>query len=800
MIIPTINFTNSMKNILFAFLLFLAGNVYASGIKDLIMPLNLTAGKTDTVLISDVFYSNNYKLTVSSNSDIKTEYVGSKYLILTPSPKFSGLGLIEFIKEGKKYNIPFYVSTVLTQSFTYKADGKPAHVNLFGSFNGWDRQQYPMSDKDSPGIFKITIPIEPGRYEYKFFVDGLEISDHANPDSISNGMGAYNSIIVIKPLNQELIFLHVLGSEKNAGNTILNFYFQKENKSLFQKSSIVALLNNSKLPENQFSVEGNKIKVTLTKENLKKDPVIRVAVNENGLTTNLQAVRFFNGVVAANQKKQSNYDNIIYALLVDRFNDGDKSNSIPVNDSRLSKQANYEGGDLQGVVDKLNQGYFDSLGINMIWLSPVVDNTDIAYQEYPEPHRYYSGYHGYWPISSTKIEERFGDMNLLKKLVQIAHQHNIKVIMDYVANHIHIEHPLWKQHRDWFGQLVLPDGTRNLRRWDEYRLTTWFEPFMPKFDYINSKAALEFMTNNAVWWIKTTGIDGFRHDAVKHVPNVYWRTLTQKLKKEFQNKNRLIYQIGETFGSYELVNSYVNNGQLDAQFNFLLYDTAIPTFSSTTSFRSLDDQMKKTFQVYGYNHLMGNIMDSNDKVRFLAYADGEVTDTTKDANALGWENPPVVKNESSYEKLKLYLTYLNTIPGIPIIDYGDEIGMTGAGDPDNRRMMRFNSDLSPWENQTLVDVRKIVNLRKVHPALRYGDFLTLKADDKNYVYVRSDMNERILVALNKNNDKTSLDIQLPGFYNIKRAVNLVTNEEVKIIDNKFPLLLNGLSWGLYKLD
>jgi glycosidase len=390
-------------------------------------------------------------------------------------------------------------------------------------------------------------------------------------------------------------------------------------------------------------------------------------------------------------------------------------------------------------------------------------------------------------------------MNLLKKLVKLAHNHNMKVILDYVANHVTIEHPFWKQHPEWFGKLYLPDGTRNLRRWDEYRLTTWFEPFMPKFDYQNSKEALETMTDNAVWWIKTTGIDGFRHDAVKHVPNKFWRRLTEKLKKEFQGK-KLIYQIGETFGTYELVSSYVNNGQLDAQFNFLLYDTAIPTFSSNVSFKFLDDQLKKTFQVYGYNNLMGNIMDSNDKVRFMAYADGEVTDTTKNPNELGWNNPPTVKKESSYQKLELYLAYLNSIPGIPIIDYGDEIGMTGAGDPDNRRMMRFGSDLTSWEKNTLIQVRKIINLRKDHPALRYGDFLTLKADDKNYVYLRSDMNERVVIALNKNDDKTAFEINLPGFYNIKHAVNLITNEEVIIINNKLPVSLNGLSWSMYKLD
>jgi glycosidase len=141
-----------------------------------------------------------------------------------------------------------------------------------------------------------------------------------------------------------------------------------------------------------------------------------------------------------------------------------------------------------------------------------------------------------------------------------------------------------------------------------------------------------------------------------------------------------------------------------------------------------------------------------------------------------------------------------SIPGIPIIDYGDEIGMTGAGDPDNRRFMRFGADLTPWETATLHDVRKIINLRRDHPALRYGDYLTIKADDKNYIYLRSDMNERVMVALNKSEDKSSFEINLPEYYNMKHAVNLLTNEAINIVDNKIPVSLNGLSWSMYKLE
>ncbi len=492
----------------------------------------------------------------------------------------------------------------------------------------------------------------------------------------------------------------------------------------------------------------------------------------------------------------------MYSIMVDRFNDGDSLNSIPVEHPDLLKQANYYGGDLQGIINKIEDGYFDSLGINTLWISPVIDNTPNAYQEYLEPHRYYTGYHGYWPVDPIGVEEHFGDMNLLKKMITIAHQHGVKVLLDYVANHIHIEHPFWKEHRDWFGNLELPDGTRNLRRWDEYRLTTWFEPFMPKFDYQNSKEALEAMTDNAVWWLKESGADGFRHDAVKHVPNEYWRLLTKKIKSKLNIPGKkYYYQIGETFGSYDLVSSYVTNGQLDAQFNFILYDTAIPTFTgSKGSFTALDQQIQKTFEVYGTHNLMGNVMDSHDKVRFMAYADSDITSSSGDAEEIGWMNPPDVDNPDSYKKLKLYVAFMMTIPGVPVIYYGDEIGMTGAGDPDNRRMMRFEDEVTEIEKETLNDVKKIINIRNSNTALRYGDYQTLIADKDIYAYLRSDLNERILVVLNKSNETNSLKIKLPEIYNSQTAFDIITGNKYEINDNLFRIEPDGLSYHIFLIE
>ncbi|HSD64855.1 MAG TPA: alpha-amylase family glycosyl hydrolase, partial [Ignavibacteriaceae bacterium] len=530
--------------------------------------------------------------------------------------------------------------------------------------------------------------------------------------------------------------------------------------------------------------------------------VLRVAVNRNGLSSNIQTVMFYDGIPEGTLNHRTDYDDIIYAVMVDRFFDGDSGNSIPVVNSNLTQKANYFGGDLQGIIDKINDGYFDSLGINTLWLSPVVDNTDSAYQEYPEPHRYYSGYHGYWPVSSVKVEERFGNLNLLKSIVNDAHKHSIHILIDYVANHVHKEHPYFKEHRDWFGTLELPDGRLNLRLWDEHRLTTWFEPFLPKFDYENSREALDTMTDNAVWWLKETDADGFRQDAVKHIPNIFWRTLTRKIKSRISvPDHRDIFQIGETFGSYELVDSYINNGQLNAQFNFNLYDTAIPVFiDPMRSFDELDEQMQKTFDAYGVNNLMGNVMDSHDKVRFMAYADGDVSLNADNAADIGWNNPPVVDHKSSYDKLKLYLSYILTIPGIPVIDYGDEIGMTGAADPDNRRMMRFGNEINDQEKETLKDVQKLIRIRRENSALRYGDFYTVKADDNIYAYIRSDLNERVLIVLNKSNNEINTSIDFPQLFHINNMYDLITGQNNPINDHKSEIKLQPIGYSIFKLN
>ncbi len=771
-------------------------------IRDIIKPIGLIAGKADSVLVTDLFFSDNYDLKFKENKNVKVQFDKTTGQIhFMPEMNFSGLTLVDFEIDNKLYSIPIRSRVQKKYKFYFKPDKKYNTLTLFGSFNGWDRGNLPMNDKDGNGIFEAEVALEPGRYEYKFYGDGEEIVDPTNPNKKPNGFGDFNSLYNVAEPDLGKLFLHIGGKEITQNHS--KFYFIYENEKEGDKvnrSEIIALLNNRRVLQKNISINKNRIEFAFSKDELNGNKLLRLAVSKNGRTTNIQSVHLLNGKPAANNKFTWN-DGIIYSLMIDRFCDGDKSINNPIAHDSLLAKANYMRGDFQGIIDKLNEGYFDSLGVNVLWISPVYDNPNEAYKEAPAPHRWFSGYHGYWPVNSFNTEEKFGTIEKLIELVSVAHRHGIKILLDFVANHVHEKHPLVKQHPEWFGNLYLPDGRLNLRLWDEHRLTTWFEPYLPKFNFTASKEAIDFMTSNAVWWLATTGADGFRQDAVKHMPNEFWRALTQKIKREVELPlNVSVYQIGETFGSYELISSYINNGQLSAQFNFNLYDTALPTFlDKNISFNVLDAEMKKTFTVYGENHLMGNIMDSHDKNRFMAFADGDLDISQWSAIEEGWKNPPQVDNPANYEKAKLYYAYMNTIPGLPVIYYGSEFGMTGASDPDNRRMMRFGNELNLYERKMLKDVRAIANIRKNHPALRYGDFLTLRADENSYTYIRSDMNERILVVLNKNENTQQVELQLPAVYKIRSASDLISKEKVKVENGKISINVKGVGYKTFLL-
>jgi glycosidase len=485
--------------------------------------------------------------------------------------------------------------------------------------------------------------------------------------------------------------------------------------------------------------------------------MIRVyAYNGQGLADELMVPVKDGKVITDPSELDRNYyrSNIMYFTFVDRFKNGDKSNDWFSDDKRVPDIADFNGGDIAGITQKINDGYFRDLSVSALWISPITQNPWEAYREYPEPRRWYTGYHGYWPISSSKIDTRFGNDASFKSMVSEAHDKEMNVFLDYVCNHVHKKHPIYQNHAEWATQLELDDGTMNIRIWDDQRLTTWFDTFLPTLDLSNDEV-IEVQSDSALYWIKEFDLDGFRHDATKHIPVKFWRTLTRKLRDEVViPENRPIYQIGETYADDQLIADYIQTGLLDAQFDFNLYFTARDAFAlRQNSLMEVARSLKESLEIFGEHHLMGNITGNHDQVRFMGLASGAVAPGEDDKEA-GYQRQIRVIDQTAYKRLHMMAAFTYSIPGIPVVYYGDEIGMVGAGDPDNRRMMRFE-ELEDKESETLEVFKKLGEIRSGSMALMYGQTEVDHVSNDHMVLRRSYLGEEVLIVFNKGLKKFS---------------------------------------------
>ncbi|MFA7089529.1 MAG: alpha-amylase family glycosyl hydrolase [Bacteroidales bacterium] len=471
------------------------------------------------------------------------------------------------------------------------------------------------------------------------------------------------------------------------------------------------------------------------------------AVNDHGISNDLLIPLEKGRPVTSPDKleRKDKHTLIMYQVFIDRFFNGNPANDRKINSPEVLPKVDYYGGDLYGVISKIDEGFFKDLGINTIWLSPITQNPYDAWGRIEDPKTRFSGYHGYWPLYITKVDSRFGNDSILTRLLDQAHGNNMNVILDHVANHMHQAAPTLKEHPDWVTSPVTPDGRPNFELWDEFRLTTWFDKHIPKFNFSRPEVC-EALSDSALYWLENFNLDGFRHDATKHIDELFWRTLTRKIVKNYPE--RTVFQIGETYGSPSLINSYVKKGMLDGQFDFNLYHTFLNTTVNTDgSFVDLWNELQSGLMQYGYHNLMGNISGNHDKARYISLAGGALA-MDEDHKLAGWKRDIGTGSDIGYEYLAMLHAFNMTLPGIPCIYYGDEIGMPGANDPDNRRMMVFDG-YTPMQIRLKERVKRLTSLRNNNMALLYGDLFPLYVDQDVLAYVRIYMDQVVAVCINK---------------------------------------------------
>ena len=320
----------------------------------------------------------------------------------------------------------------------------------------------------------------------------------------------------------------------------------------------------------------------------------------------------------------------------------------------------------------------------------------------------------------------------------------MNVVLDYVANHMHINSPTLQAHPDWHTDSILPDGRRNFELWDEARLTTWFDKHIPTLD-LERPEVCEAMTDSALYWLEAFELDGYRHDACKHIPLDYWRMLGQKIASRWPG--RPIWMIGETYGSPELIGSYVKSGMLNAQFDFNVYFTSREAICGLKPMSDVMDNELISLATYGSHHTMGNISGNHDQIRFASIAGGAI-DISSQGKEEGWTQEVGIGDAEKAYKRALLLEVLNlTLPGVPCIYQGDEYAEVGGNDPDNRHMMRFDG-LNEQEAAMREEVAELIKLRKSSMPLLYGEFIPLESSKDEIKYARVYLGEKVVVTIN----------------------------------------------------
>ena len=556
-----------------------------------------------------------------------------------------------------------------------------------------------------------------------------------------------------KPVRQSLVSLRY----DEDGKLFVGFVDEVANPS-FEAYIQNMLIDHNLWQEQQdgtWSLDLNELKI---KDQLHGRTYLRIFAEDEANLFNDLLLPMQDGKIVTSASQLNRHDQqtqVLYSLMIDRFYNGNTANDWKMNSPEVLDIVDYQGGDIAGITAKISEGYFDKLGVNTLWISPITQNPWDAWgcYEFKNGNKYdssktytrFSGYHGYWPIYATKLDDRFGTPDELRTLLDTAHAHEINVVLDYVANHMHINSPTLQQHPDWHTDSLLPDGRRNFELWDEARLTTWFDKHIPTLD-LEREEVCEQMTDSALYWLANYDLDGFRHDACKHIPEGYWRMLGQKIATRWPG--RPIWMIGETYGSPELIGSYVKSGMLNAQFDFNVYFTTREALCGLTGMDQVLQNELTSLHTYGSHHTMGNISGNHDQIRFASIAGGDI-DIHCYGKEEGWTREVGIGDAEKAYKRALLLEVLNmTLPGVPCIYQGDEYGEVGGNDPDNRHMMRFET-LSLDERTMRDQVADLIHMRRNSMPLLYGEFIPLVDTPDEIIYQRIYLGEKITVIINR---------------------------------------------------
>ena len=419
-------------------------------------------------------------------------------------------------------------------------------------------------------------------------------------------------------------------------------------------------------------------------------------------------------------------DAVLYFVVVDRFADGKSANNTAVD---RSAKGTFHGGDLAGLTQQLDE--IASLGATAIWITPVVDNIDsfVTGAGFPD-----WGYHGYWADDFTKLDPRFGTEEELKAFVDAAHARGLRVLLDVVYNHAGYNSKYMTDPRTKGWLRSNENGTCGND--DITSCLSGLPDFKTELPEVR-----DYLIDAHIAWAKRMGLDGFRLDTVKHVTHEFWQEHRRRVNAEVGED---FFLVGEVWGGdAQSLDPWFAGDEMDAGFDFSFQGSTLGWLQGRGRTVAFDRYLKGREKVRS-GYLLSHFLSSHDVRGALDQLEGDK------------------------QLFRLAALLQMTTAGLPMVYYGEEVGRPGGDWPDNRSDMPWGSrDILPGKGQPRdealrEDYRKLIAIRKAHPALSRGAHTTVSTDGDLLVFSRKFENDEVIVAVNRGDAAAEAKVAATG--------------------------------------
>lgn len=623
------------------------------------------------------------------------------------------------------YNVGYEVDAEKQQvSYYYRddtafVDGTLKNMTVAVDVNG---TEYPMTYNDATKRFEyVKSGLTDGKTHYRYKANGAYVVDAFNSNSEKYNNEDYSYFEYYK-LNAT-VTAEVMNKSFNYNeNDVVKFKVKQDSSDAKTLEVASASIDVSSLGgSNAMPIEPELQAVTIsattdTTLGIKTLPITVTDQYGNKFSTTVD-VEITDRV--KENKKDFDWDEaVVYFMMTDRFFDGNKSNNTASGANTYGENPGlYHGGDFAGVTAKLK--YLQDLGVNTIWITPIVENikgvavTDEGSEDVP----YNAAYHGYWASDFTKLNPTLGTTEEFKTMISEAHKRGMRIMVDIVVNHA-----------GYGTESTFADMLRD-KSVSEGDIKSW-QSGLPDFATENADVRAKLVEWQTAW-MKDYGVDYFRVDTVKHVDSTTWAALKNSTTKV----NSSFKMIGEYFGAgYASNGSSLGTGQMDADLDFDFNDQATSFVSGNIS--SVEKFLSARNSALNNTYMTGQFLSSHDEDGFKA----------------ALMNGKKYTEDEATSAALVAATLQLTAKGIPVIYYGEEVGLSGLNNypyQTNRYDMDFSK--ATKDNVTYQHYKNLLSIRNAYTDVfaRGSRNVVASSDEEGYdVVSRSYGGTTLYVGMN----------------------------------------------------